>query len=160
MALPLPGVDCTTPQHTTSLLCQLLRKSGLSSNEMVKAWQVPPLPLLWGYSLATNGVQSHLCIMKLEGGMYCKREMEMLCFIPWGHKLTSHSCKWWPKAVWHQPDNLLSFKECLDQTLDLQVLRWFRTCSKWDFSSSPKLCNSIKILRLNSPGLREVHAGA
>lgn len=28
------------------------------------------------------------------------------------------------------------------------------------FSSSPKLCNSIEILSLNSPGLREAHAGA
>lgn len=33
MALSPPGVSWTTPQHTTSLVCQLLKKTGLSSSD-------------------------------------------------------------------------------------------------------------------------------
>lgn len=124
---------------------------------MVTAWWVPPLRLLWGYSLAMNVGGSHLSVVIFKG-IECESKIEMPCFISWGLKF---SWQQWLKDVWQQPDNFLSFKECLDQiysvgSANLAVIH--NLFHERHFSSSPKLCNSIEILPLNSPGLREVHA--
>ena len=62
--------------------------------------------------------ESHLSVIIFKE-IDCESKMEMPCFISWGLKL---SWQQWLKDVWHQPDNFLSFKELLDQMLDLWIL--------------------------------------
>lgn len=152
------SLDYTTAHHIP--VCQLLKKTGLSlsggdSDSKSLSGSTPTTTVR--FSLATNVVQSHLCIIKLKRGMYCTSKMKCCAssteLINSHHTPVSNGQKLFGTSLTTHCPSRSSWTK-----LGLWVLQWFRASSKWDFSSSPKLCNN-KILCLNSPRLGKVQAG-
>lgn len=71
------SLDYTTAHHIP--VCQLLKKTGLSlsgGDSHSKSLSGSTLTTTVRFYLATNVVQSHLCIIKLKRGMHCTSKMK------------------------------------------------------------------------------------
>lgn len=114
-----------------------------------KACQVPPLPLLWGSPWPQMWYKA-ISIIKLKRGMYCMSKMK--CCASSTDLINSHHT---PVSNGQKLFGISLTTYCPSRSawtkLGLQVLQWFRACSKWGFSSFPKALQQQQNLMPEQP---------